>query len=83
MYIRLKDLLTSEYVFVRVDAHRKPLTPPYVGPFRVIQRRKKNFKVDIGGRTDAISIDRLKPAHLDATVLMQCHPQARSPSKSN
>ncbi len=58
-------LRTAEYVFVRHDAHRGPLRPPYDGPFRVLRRNEKSFIVDIGGRPDRISIDRLKPAHLD------------------
>ena len=39
------DLHTSSHVFLRVDSHRAPLTPPYIGPFLVQQRRPKVFKV--------------------------------------
>lgn len=69
------SLRTSNYVFVRVDKHRPPLTPPYNGPFRVIRRTDKTFTVDIGGRNQTISIDRLKPAYIDETQPIEV-PQA-------
>jgi len=59
------DLHSSCFVFVRRDAHRTPLERPYEGPFRVLQRSPKTFQLDIGGRTETVSVDRLKPAHLD------------------
>ena len=59
------NLQQAKFVFIRRDAHRTPLQRPYEGPFRVIQPGPKTFKVDIGGRTETISIDRLKPAHID------------------
>ena len=59
------DLHRSQFVFVRRDAHRTSLQPPYDGPFKVLEHGPKTFKVDVGGRTETISVDRLKPAHLD------------------
>lgn len=59
------DIQNSRYVFVRRDAHRTPLQRPYEGPFRVIAKGTKAFKVEMGERIELISIDRLKPAHLD------------------
>ena len=58
-------LRTAAYVFIRHDAHRGPLRPPYEGPFRVLETGDKHFVVDMGGRPERLSIDRLKPAHLD------------------
>lgn len=58
----LKD---CSHVFVRHDGVRKPLQPPYDGPFRVISRTNKTFDVDIHGRHSVINIDRLKPAFLE------------------
>ena len=58
-------LQKSKFVFIRRDAHRTPLQRPYEGPFRVIETGTKTFKIDIGGRPQVITIDRLKPAHLD------------------
>ncbi|XP_059927934.1 uncharacterized protein LOC132472359 [Gadus macrocephalus] len=59
------SLRMAGYVFIRHDAHRGPFRPPYNGPFRVLEAGDKAFLVDIGGRPDYISVDRLKPAHLD------------------
>ncbi|XP_059361850.1 uncharacterized protein LOC132101153 [Carassius carassius] len=58
-------LQTADYVFIRHDAHRGPLHPPYEGPFRVLETGDKHFVVDRGGKPERLSIDRLKPAHLD------------------
>ena len=58
-------LQSAGYVFIRVDGHRGPLRPPYEGPFRVVETGDKHFVVDIGGKPECISVDRLKPAHLD------------------
>ena len=60
-----KALSTATHVFIRHDAVRKPLQPPYNGPYPVLKRTDKFFIVDIHGRKDTVSIDRLKPAHLD------------------
>jgi len=58
-------LQNSQFVFVRRDSHRIPLQRPYEGPFKVIEHGDKVFKLDVGGRTEVVSVDRLKPAHLD------------------
>nr|XP_039260864.1 uncharacterized protein LOC120337210 [Styela clava] len=55
----------AKFVFIRRDAHRSPLQRPYEGPFEVLQHGNKTFKVQIGNRSETISVDRLKPAHLD------------------
>ena len=60
-----KDLQSSDYVFIRRDTHRTPLQRPYEGPFHVVAKGPKFFKIDFGGKTDTVSVDRLKPAHLD------------------
>lgn len=57
-----KELQTCDSVFVRHDAGRKPLQPPYDGPYRVLSRKDKTFTVDIMGTPTTVSIDRLKPA---------------------
>ncbi|KAF0030341.1 hypothetical protein F2P81_017072 [Scophthalmus maximus] len=55
---------TADYVFICHNAHRGPLRPPYEGPFRVLESGDKHFVVDMGGKLERLSIDRLKPAHL-------------------
>lgn len=58
-----KDLSKCTHVFVRNDTVRSPLTPPYDGPYEVLQRHDKYFKVQLPTRTSVISLDRLKPAY--------------------
>ena len=55
-------LSTATHVFVRHDVVRKPLQPPYDG---VIKRTEKQFTLNINGRNNTVSIDRLKLAHID------------------
>lgn len=57
-----KDLESSEFVFVRVDKVRRSLTAPYDGPYQVMKRLRKAFIIMRNGKTETISIDRLKPA---------------------
>ena len=59
------ELHSSSQVFVRNDAVRKPLQPPYRGPFAVIRRNDKFFTIDINGKRENVSVDRIKPAFLE------------------
>ncbi|XP_065336797.1 uncharacterized protein LOC135937568 [Cloeon dipterum] len=59
-------LQTSSHVMLRVDAYRKPLTPHYTGPHKVLERGEKTFQIEIKGRRTSLSIDRLKPAYAES-----------------
>ena len=59
-----QDLLECSHVFIRVDATKKPLQPPYEGPFKVEKRTRKTFFVTRKGKLENVSIDRVKPAYL-------------------
>ena len=59
------DLSTSTHVFVRHDANRKTLQAPYDGPYKVLERSEKYFKLDVKGKQETISLDRLKAVHLE------------------
>lgn len=59
-----KDLYSSSHVFVRNDTIKAPLQFPYDGPFEVLSRSQKVFKIKINGRESKISVDRLKPAYI-------------------
>ena len=64
-----EDLQTCTHVFVRHDAVKKPLRQPYDGPFKVIKRHDKHFTLAVKGSQSVISIDRLKPAHLEEQTI--------------
>ncbi|KMQ87563.1 gag-pol polyprotein [Lasius niger] len=59
-----KDLQTTPQVFVRHDAPSATFHPPYDGPYEVLNRSNKTFKLRINGKPVNISIDRLKPAYI-------------------
>lgn len=54
------SLQQAEFVFIRQDGHVPPLSPLYRGPFKVLEKKSKYFKIKIGNREDNVSIDRLK-----------------------
>lgn len=57
-----KTLETCTHVFVRIDKVRPSLSPVYDGPFEVKRKLRKQFVVEVKGKNETISIDRLKPA---------------------
>ena len=59
-----KALETAQYVYIRRAEAKKSLQTPYTGPYAVIARKDKWFDVQLGTRTERISIDRLKVAHV-------------------
>ncbi|CAI2724326.1 unnamed protein product [Schistosoma spindalis] len=82
-----KNLMTCKYVFVRVDAVKKPLKQPYDGPYQVIKRTNKHFTINKGGKKETIATDRIKPAFYETQLdkednitdkqnLMQSHRKA-------
>lgn len=59
-----RALMTSDYVFLRQGPAKKSLEPPYTGPYKVLERGEKTFKIQVQDRQLTVTIDRLKPAHL-------------------
>ncbi|XP_068238431.1 uncharacterized protein [Palaemon carinicauda] len=47
-----KNLDDYDYVFIRVDAYRQPLTRPDHGPYKVIRRTAKSFLLNVHGQED-------------------------------
>ncbi|XP_068213842.1 uncharacterized protein [Palaemon carinicauda] len=69
-----KNIDDCDYVFIRVDAHRQPLTRPYHGPYKGIRRTAKK---------DWVTIDRLKPAFLENNEKITVGPgRPRIPSQN-
>ena len=62
------ELLTAEFVFVRHVASKPPLSPLYRGPYKVIKRYQKFFILQIGDKSDSVSVDRLKAVYSPVTV---------------
>ncbi len=63
-----KGLANCTHVFVRVDRVRKPLEPPYEGPFRVISRNEKTCRIVRGVKEDVVNVDRVKAAVADESL---------------
>jgi cleavage and polyadenylation specificity factor subunit 1 len=59
------DLTNATHVFVRVDAVQPPLSSPYKGPYKVLSRHTRTYVIQKENHTDTVTIDRLKPAHLE------------------
>ena len=55
-------LKSATFVFVRHGARRTPLTRPYDGPFRVLEKGEKFFRIKVGAKEQVVTVDRLKPA---------------------
>ncbi|XP_014215392.1 uncharacterized protein LOC106644415 [Copidosoma floridanum] len=52
--------------FVKDDKIKKLLEQPHTGPHRVINRNdSRTFTVGVDGEAEVVSIDQLKPAHLE------------------
>ncbi|UYV74539.1 hypothetical protein LAZ67_12000067 [Cordylochernes scorpioides] len=57
-----KPLETCSHVYLRRDLILPPLAPPYDGPYEVLFRKPKIYKLKIKKRSTWVSIDRLKLA---------------------
>lgn len=63
MYVP-QELHSCTHVFIREELKKGKLSPPYRGPYEVVERNDKNFTINVDGKRIVISIDRLKPAFL-------------------
>ena len=73
-----------KFVFVRRDTRKGPLQMPYDGPFEVVERSEKHFKLKLGSQLANVSVDLLKPAYLNETqpVAVAEPPRWGRPQKS-
>lgn len=79
---RIDDRLNSaSHVFVRRDGHVPPLEPLYAGPYEVLQRGPKVFRLRLGSKEDSISVDRLKPCISSSIVRAASPPRRGRPPK--
>jgi hypothetical protein len=70
------DLQKASFVYIKRGAPPAGLSPLYQGPYKVLSRGAKVFQVDIGGRREVISVDRLKP-HLGSPPVQPAEPLRR------
>ena len=75
-----EQLRTCPMVFIRRDGHRSPLSACYDGPYRVLAREDKVFRLRLGDREDTVAIDRLKPATLEQDAAPAQPPRRGRPS---
>ncbi|UYV79288.1 hypothetical protein LAZ67_17001917 [Cordylochernes scorpioides] len=70
-----KPLETCSLVYLRRDLILPPLAPPYDGPYEVLFRKPKIYKLKIKKRSTLVSIDRLKPAFISEGPMNRRHVQ--------
>jgi cleavage and polyadenylation specificity factor subunit 1 len=73
---------TCSHVFLRHDATKKPLQPVYNGPYKLISKTNKNFTIMVKDQPLTVSIDRIKPAHLDTATTTEDDKYSHVPSHS-
>ena len=61
-------LMSARYVFVCEDASVPSLAPLYRGPYLVLDQGTTFFGLQLGSRTDEISVDRVKPVISEDSV---------------
>ena len=71
---------STSHVFLRIDAVKKPLVPPYEGPFQVLRRSEKTFVILKRGKPITVTIDRLKPAFYLPEVAASSLPAVSAPA---
>lgn len=77
-----RDLPSATHVYVRDDTVRGSLQPAYTGPYLVLQRGAKIFKLLIKGKEQTVSIERLKPAYvLTPDTCPDTRPDTRSDTR--
>ncbi|XP_073966513.1 uncharacterized protein [Choristoneura fumiferana] len=64
-----KELSTAEYVFLRQGHAKRSLESPYSGPYKVLERRDKTFRIILNGKPNTVTIDRLKPAFMTSDTI--------------
>ena len=62
---QFKEIATCTHVFLRRNAIALPLTAPYDGPYKVVARSGRVMKILVKGKVETVSLERVKPAHLE------------------
>lgn len=59
-----KDLVSTNYVFTKINGLKPSLTPRYEGPFKILEKHQKYFVIYKNNKPTTLSIDQLKPAFM-------------------
>ena len=78
---QFKEIATCTHVFLRRIAIAPPLTAPYDGPYRVVARSGRVMKILVKGKVETVSLDRVKPAHLECEPTTGTTIQRKTPNK--
>ena len=76
-----KEIATCTHVFLRRIAIAPPLTAPYDGPYKVVARSGRVMKILMKGKVETVSLDRVKPAHLECEPTTDTNIQHTMPNK--
>ena len=69
----------TQYVFLRRDMHRTPLTPVYEGPYKVVSRANNTLVVQKGDTTDVVAEERCKRAWIESERCLAMPPRRGRP----
>ena len=78
---QFKEIATCTHVFLRRIAIAPPLTAPYDGPYKVVARSGRVMKILVKSKVETVSLDRVKPAHLECEPTTGTTIQRKTPSK--
>ena len=76
-----KDIETCTHVFLRRIAIAPPPTTPFDGPYKVVARSGRVMKILMKGKEETVSLDRVKPAHLECEPTTGLKTQRTTPNK--
>ena len=77
-----RTLDRATHVLVRNEC-KKGLQPNYKGPYEVLERHDKFFKLQLPRGEDYVTIDRLKVCYTDEDYMKQCPRRAAIPKEAN
>lgn len=75
-----KELRNSEFVLLREISPQNSLSDRYSGPYKVENQDDKTVTIHIHGRTEKISVDRVKPAFV-LSETENSHAESEQPEK--
>ena len=76
-----KEIETCTHVFLQRIAIAPPLPAPYDGPYKVVARSARVMKIPMKGKVETVSLDRVKPAHLECESTTGSKTQRTTPNK--